>query len=642
MKRGIAIGTALVAAALVASGCGRPERRIPLVEYKDKVYASWLGQCVGNMFGLPHEFQYNDEPRTEPITGWHERALERIREADGAFSDDDTDIEYVDLFCMEKYGPEPTYEQLAEFWKLCINNYIWVANRSARDLMDEGYLPPLTGRRGVNPNWYQIDPQLVCEIWAVTAPGMLDYAATKADWAAKVTNDDYGTHPTIWYNTMYSAAFFETNVEKLCRIGYRHVPEGSLFREAIDDVRRWKEECGDDWVAVRKRIKEKYHDGKGLPDDVPKGGLTAILNGALGVLTLLYGQGDFEKTLHLACMAGYDADNQAATLSGLIAICHGSACIPPSYTYILDHWTEPLNDFYRNRTRDHLPDGKLTEIAERTVAVAIELIKLHGGGIERDGGEPILVIPANASFVPPLEVRLWPVHVSQLEPAEVKPLVIGGDPDRTTVVTIHEPLPAGLAVAAEGDLHPVIRGTPVEAGTWDVKVTVTQDELSRTTSLALIVERRNLASEATRVLIAVAEPTGTGSKDPDVIRDRRLRTHYDSYDGENTLEEDRFGYEWPEPISIGEIVLKYGPAFPNGGWFETVNVLHRTAGGQWQPVENLRISPDYKLDQARKGKHRYTLTFSPVETGAIVIAGKPGGDAQFTSVAELEVYEAKK
>lgn len=320
----------IVCCLLFISACGPAERRIRLTEYEDKVYASWLGQCVGNMYGLPHEHKYIDEPRTEPIEGWAEGSLKRIRESNGAFSDDDTDIEYVDLFIMEKYGPEPTYENIAEFWTRCINRYIWVANRSARDLMAQGYLPPLTGRRGLNANWYQIDPQLVCEIWAVIAPGMIEYAAAKADWAAKVTNDSWGTHPTIWYNSMYSAAFFESNPARLCQIGYEALPAGSLFRTTIDDVRKWKAQHGKDWVSVRKKIKEKYMDRQGMPDDYLTGGVGAIVNGAMGVLALLYGEGDFEKTLNMACMAGCDADNQAATLAGLIALAKGSKSIRAS------------------------------------------------------------------------------------------------------------------------------------------------------------------------------------------------------------------------------------------------------------------------------------------------------------------------
>ena len=106
----------LLALGAVSAGCAGPTTRINLAEYEDQVYASWLGQCIGNMYGLSHEHKHQDEPRTEPIDNWMPDALQRLREFNGSFSDDDTDIEYVMLFCTEQYGPELTYAQVAESW----------------------------------------------------------------------------------------------------------------------------------------------------------------------------------------------------------------------------------------------------------------------------------------------------------------------------------------------------------------------------------------------------------------------------------------------------------------------------------------------------------------------------------------------
>jgi len=620
------------------SACNSSGRHIDLAKYTDKVYASWLAQCVGNMYGLSHEFKYNDEPRTEPIEGWMPDALKRIREANGAFSDDDTDIEYVDLFCMEKYGPEPTYEQLAEFWKRHINRFIWCANRSARKLMRQDYLPPLTGRRGLNPNWYQIDPQLVCEIWAVTAPGMLEYAAAKADWAAKVTNDDYGTHPTIWYNVMYSAAFFETDVEKLCQIGYDHLPTDSVFRTTIDEVRRWKAEFGDDWVAVRKKIKAKYFDRGGLPEEILAGKISALLNGALGVLALLYGEGDFEKTMNYACMAGYDADNQCATLAGLIGIMKGSAAIPRKYTHILDGWTEPLNDFYKNRTRDELPDGKITDIARRTAAMGQKLVCQTGGSVAESVGGKVLTVNPQARFVAPLEIRLFPVHVLLDTEVTIRPEVIGGQPDRVIdVVLATGSLPTGLRMERqEGRM--VITGTPTREGRCEISATVSDGVTRRETLLPIFVESENLAMKAVKILTADVKSVRKGNRRRETVRDGSLTgKHYESYDGQNKLALDYYGYEWGEPISISRLIYRAGPVYDNGGWFETIGVEYRDEGGKWQPIEQALSNPSFTPEAAQKGEGRFTLTFEPVTTRAIRIVGKPGGKAQFTSIRQLVV-----
>ncbi len=620
------------------AGCGGPTLRIDLAEYEDKVYASWLGQCIGNMYGLSHEHKYQDQPRTEPIEDWMPDALQRIREFDGSFSDDDTDIEYVMLFCMEEHGPEPTYAQVAEYWKRCINSHIWVANRAARDLMDLGYLPPLTGRKDLNVHWYQIDPQLVCEIWAVTTPGMIRYAAAKADWAAKITNDDYGTHPTIWYNTMYAASFFEKDVERLCQIGYEHVPPGSIFRTAIDDVREWKREHGDDWVAVREKIKRKYHDREGMPADFPTGHVGAVLNGALGVLALLYGEGDFEKTMNYACMAGYDADNQCATLAGLVALMHGSASIPRKYTHVLPEWTKPLNDFYKNRTRDEVPDGRLTDMAQRTAAVGRRQVVESGGRVERVGDREVLVINTQAEFFAPLEVRLFPIHLEAGEPATVEIDGIGGRPSgRGVDVILAGALPPGMQTQRQGNRQ-VLAGTPRETGQYDIAVTVFDGETRREQRLPLFVHRPNLARSAERVLAAVTKPKGSGSRDVGVLRDGDMSIrYYDSFDGANTLAEDFYGYEWPEPVRISSLVLHTGPVFDNGGWFETLGVQYQDEEGHWQPVADLECLPPFDPEAARQGKRQYGLSFKPVSTKAIRVIGRPGGSAQFTSVYELVV-----
>jgi hypothetical protein len=632
----IAALTLLVMAS--SAGCAET-RQIKLADYRDKVYAAWLGQCIGNMYGLAHEWQYNDEPRTEPIPGWAESSLKQIRQYNGAFSDDDTDIEYVDLFCMEKYGFEPTYENLAEFWKAHINNYIWVANYSARDLMARGYLPPHTGRRGINPNWFQIDPQLVCEIWAVTAPGMLDYAAAKADWAAKVTNDQYGTHPTIWYNVMWSAAFFESDVNKLCQIGYNHLPKDSIFRTAIDDVRAWKTEHGADWVAVRKKIKAKYHDREGLPEGVYTGQVSALLNGALGVLALLYGEGDFEKTMNHACMAGYDADNQTATLAGLVAIIHGSKSLPRKYTHVIESWDLPLNDFYKNRTRDNLPDGKLTDMAARTAKLGCDLVVAHGGRIGGSGDNAVLVINPGAKFTAPLEVRLYPVRLQKDEAVTVKPEFIGGDAKNARVTIVAGVLPPGLEAVTGGRGQTVLTGTPKRNGDYSVQVTVTDGKTARTTELPLRVREKNLALTAGNIIAAVTKPTGSGSRDLNVLRDEMDSPAYDSCDGENQLAEDFYGYEWEQPVTVARVKISMGPKSPNGGWFENLSVQYRDDHGQWVAVSQQRFDPPFNTDRMEKGEFRFDVKFKPVTTKAIRIVGKPGGSAQFTSIAEFAVQD---
>ena len=261
----------LVVLTLIVSNIYAGERKISEKDLQDKIAAFWLGQLVGNFFGLPFENNYIDEPvpflvdriythsddPTLKINRYDWRGYIPIfmDAVEGAFADDDTDIEFITLMAVEKYGLDITYPEITEMWKKHINRRIWVANRTARTLMDKGLVAPETGRKENNRNWFQIDPQLVNEIWSAFYPGMTKKAAERALWGARITNDDWGTHPTIAYGVMISAAFFETDVNKLVQLAINALPNEGPFAEGIRDVVKWHKEF-DDWYGKRTKLKK--------------------------------------------------------------------------------------------------------------------------------------------------------------------------------------------------------------------------------------------------------------------------------------------------------------------------------------------------------------------------------------------------
>ncbi|MFN0171578.1 MAG: ADP-ribosylglycohydrolase family protein [Bryobacteraceae bacterium] len=401
-------------------------RKISLAEYRDKVYASWLGQCAGNIYGLAHEQKYFHEPGPDrfPLgySGW---GAHRMKALNGAFSDDDTDIEYMYLIAMEKHGVEPTYEQLAEFWRRHVRKDVWLANRAAVAAMNYGLTPPWTGMKPVNPHWFQIDPQLVNEIWAVTAPGMVRYAAAKSAWAARIMSDGWAIEPTVHYGAMYAAAFFEKDIETLIQIGKAALPPGARFAQTVDDMIALHRKHPGDWKAARKESLQKLYFQE--PEST-RTATNANLNGAFGILALLYGGGDFQRTLDISCALGFDADNQAATLSGLLGIVHGTKGIPRDllFPFPEKHWTEPLNDRYSNVTREGLPDASLKAIAHRIAMQGEKVIMSHGGRRVADVDGDSYEIDGEAEFQPPFEFPVGPMPVIESgKPVSYEFLAIG-------------------------------------------------------------------------------------------------------------------------------------------------------------------------------------------------------------------------
>ena len=71
-------------------------------------------------------------------------------------------------------------------------------------------------------------------------------------------------------------------------------------------------------------------------------------------MAILYGNGDFMKTVGIAVSAGYDCDNQAATVGGLMGVIHGSKAIPDELTKkisVYEEWADPFNNMYINFLR---------------------------------------------------------------------------------------------------------------------------------------------------------------------------------------------------------------------------------------------------------------------------------------------------
>ena len=403
MRKFLLLAFTLISLSPVAAAPGGT-RELTEAQLRAAVEGYWIGQLAGNYLGLPFENLYTDEPLPMLVDRYYtfkdaeplqlkmniddRRAyLPMLADAlGGAWSDDDSDIEFVVLHAVEHHGLELSYEQLTEAWRKHINRFIWGAHRAARDLMDQNLRAPDTGSKKHNKEWYRISSQLTTEIWGLFYPGMTARGGQWAQWAGHVATDDWATHPDLFYGTMFSAAYFESDPHRLVEIGRAALPESSPLRRGIDDLVRWQKE-GLNWRQARAELHRKYYeeiDGFRIPDRVAG----SIINALAGVLALLYGEGDWMQTVAISISAGYDCDNQAATCGALMGMIHGAGAIPERLTHELPsrgRWTEPFNNTYINYSRDGLPAfNRNSELIDRIAAVAKSAILQHGGRQEGD------------------------------------------------------------------------------------------------------------------------------------------------------------------------------------------------------------------------------------------------------------------
>lgn len=190
---------------------------------------------------------------------------------------------------------------------------------------------------------------------------------------------------------MISEAFFSDDPVHLVRTAMKHIPAEGPFHEGMVDLLRWYEENPNDWRLTRQKLHDKYYRYEKNGYQAPVSAVSSLINGLCGVMAVLYGKGDFTKTVGIAVSAGYDCDNQAATVGGLMGVMHGAGGIPKALTHEgspRGRWNKPFNDTYINFSRDGLPiHNRISDIIERIVTIAEKAILREGGNkIEEDSG----------------------------------------------------------------------------------------------------------------------------------------------------------------------------------------------------------------------------------------------------------------
>jgi ADP-ribosylglycohydrolase len=355
-------------------------------DLEDKIRGGVLGQILGNLNGLPHEFKYIDKP------GEVESYTPSL--PDGARTDDDTDIEWVYLHeiarSRQSLLPPP---RIAALWKNHVNRRIWCANLYARQLMDLGLEPPWTGSPLLNP-WseFNISGQFVCESFGLMAPAMPQTAANIGLNYTLVTIDGEPAQTTQLVTAMIATAFVETDLDRILDAGLASVDPKSQIARIVTEVRQICRDHPGDWRSARREFKSRWQTHNGAIRD--KNGYE--LNTACTIAALIYGRGDFVETLRIAFNLGWDCDNNAATAGAILGVIHGRRW--------MDEQRWNIADRYANTTRDNMPmDETITTFEDTLIACARLVIEAEGGQYLDQNGQRLYRIGAESpALVRPL------------------------------------------------------------------------------------------------------------------------------------------------------------------------------------------------------------------------------------------------
>jgi hypothetical protein len=358
--------------------------------FEDKVRGGWAGQMIGVSFGAPTEFRFNGRIIDGELPAWAPNRIEN------AIDQDDLYVEMTFAAVMDRVGLEATSEQYGEAFRT--SKYrLWHANAGARRLLDRGIKAPWSGHPKYNVHANDIDFQIEADFIGLMTPGLPAQATQYATRVGRVMNYGDGLYGGVFVTSMYAAAFFERDPRKVVEAGLASLPRESAYARIIRDVLRWSAEHPSDWRRTWRLIEDKWDKDDPCPDGTLQPfNIDATLNGAYITLGLLYGAGDFDRTLDVSTRAGQDSDCNPSSAAGILGVMLGYDAIP-------ERWKGGVPAIAERKFA--FTDYSFNEIVASTIARAAKVIEKAGGRVTQTG----IAVPPQAPTPPKLEA--WTMGV---------------------------------------------------------------------------------------------------------------------------------------------------------------------------------------------------------------------------------------
>jgi hypothetical protein len=385
----------LALAAVVAVPQSQQVREISLAELRDKIEGGWAGQMIGVSYGAPTEFRHLEKilaPEDLPV--WSNDTIKNALEQDDLY----VDMTFAKV--LDDKGLDATTEDFGAMFKNA-KYELWHANLAARRALKRGVPATLSGTPKYNAHANDIDFQIEADFIGLMAPG-LPKASNDICWrAGRVMNHGDGIYGGMFVSGMYAAAFFEHDPRKIVEAGLATLPPQSPYAKTIADLLKWSAENPTDWIRVWNLVEKKWNDREPCPDGALKPfNIDAKLNGAYVAMGLLYGEGDFTKTMTISTRCGQDSDCNPASAVGVLGVVLGYKGLPEKFKAGIPAIADEKFDY---------TDYSFKTIVDSTVKRAVALVQKNGGRVEGDK----LFVPLQKAEQAKLE--LWDDYGSPAE-----------------------------------------------------------------------------------------------------------------------------------------------------------------------------------------------------------------------------------
>ena len=363
----------------------RPSGIPPDSVLEDRIAGGWFGRAAGCLLGKPVEkipregirsilSSNGSWPLSYYITGkgvpedllvrypWNSHeGRESLRENILCMTEDD-DMNYpmLNLAVLESAGPGFTTEQIARAWLTMLPILsTFTAERVAYMNCLDGLAPPETALLR-NPYREWIGAQIRGDVFGWVSTGAPRRAATLAFRDAMLSHVRNGIYGEMFVAAMIAMAVVEEDPLEIVTSGLAFIPPDSRLAQA---VRFALSLPGDEptWEGAVNRLYERfghYH------------WVHTVNNAALVVAALIYGGGDFERSVCNVVMGGWDTDSNGATVGSILGTMLGAKRLPA-------RWIDPLGNRIRSSLRG-FDNSAIELLAHRTLKVALASTSSQG------------------------------------------------------------------------------------------------------------------------------------------------------------------------------------------------------------------------------------------------------------------------
>ena len=377
-------GFVAILSLILMSACGSigTEHKIPSKlkltpeELMNKIKGGWAGQTIGVTYGGPTEFRYQSKMIPDEVQvpwGDADYVLNTMTKSPGLYDDIYMDLTFVEVF--ERLGVDAPVDSLAMAFAHA-GYPLWHANQAARYNILNGIMPPQSGHWRYNPHADDIDYQIEADYAGLMAPAMPNTASEISDKVGHIMNYGDGWYGGVYMGAMYSIAFASDNIEFIVTEALKTIPAESKFYRCMNDVIECWRANPDDWRVAWDMLDKKWNADIACSEGALRPfNIDATINSAYVIIGLLYGEGDFGRTLDISMRCGQDSDCNPASAGGILGTAIG-------YDNIPEEWLAPLRK--AEDVKFAYTNSSLNDTYRMSYSHALQLIEREGGRVSTD------------------------------------------------------------------------------------------------------------------------------------------------------------------------------------------------------------------------------------------------------------------